>query len=228
MKHTFTLVASAVLIFVGTTSLKKPQRLSVSYSESNYKLAVRITETQFNNLTAAYQVSSPTASLGGKIGKAELLELIDNMGSGKDYVHMRICSDNLYNSTSLMFAGEKGFLQSASHSKYLRNGGSGDAFCPLRCEIQNSATVSVALTQKQYDSLSAAFPGGPIGGDIDKAALQEICNSLPPASNTVSFRFCKDPSTQSISVIFVGGTANGQTLYLRNAGAAAFCPNSCN
>jgi len=192
-----------------------------------YSCAVSISSTELAQLTDSYNKLNPGATLGGKIGKSELLELVKSIPDRKDYVHFRFGIDPQFNQISLIFKGDKTLFQNETNILYKRNGASLSAYCPTSCDYDNASGVTLNSNASEYNNLSTAyqqkFPGKTIGGNMDKSAVIAIINSLPSGTNVVNFRFCKDPQSGNTSVIFIG-----ENLFLRNGGsAAAYCPTSC-
>lgn len=196
-------------------------------SVSGYSASITLTSAEVTDLTDVYSKLNPGATLGGKIGKSELLELVNSIPDRKDYVHFRFGIDPQFNSITLMFCGDKTLLQNESNVLYKRNGMSASAYCPTSCDLENANGVTVNSNSTEYKSLNLVYaqkyPGKTLGGNIDKSAILSIINSLPSSTNVVNFKFCKDPQTGNISVIFIG-----ENLFIRNGGSsAAYCPTSC-
>lgn len=224
-------MAKKFLFMVGVVCLFSfksiPLTQNYTLSVSGYGASITLTAAEVTALTDAYSKLNPGATLGGKIGKSELLDLVNSIPDKKDYVHFRFGIDPQFNSISLMFCGDKTIFQNESNVLYKRNGASASAYCPTSCDLENANGVTVNSNSTEYKSLNAVYeqkyPGKTLGGNIDKSAVLNIINSLPPATNVVNFRFCKDAQTGNTSVIFIG-----ENLFIRNGGSsAAYCPTSC-
>lgn len=217
---------SLLLVFLFSFKISKSVDSNV-LAVGAYSCAVAISSSELAQLTDSYNKLNPGATLGGKIGKSELLELVQSIPDRKDYVHFRFGIDPQFNQISLMFKGDKTLFQNESNILYRRNGASLSAYCPTSCDLENAIGVTLNSNTNEYNNLGNVyqqkFPGKTLGGNIDKSAIMAIINSLPSGTNVVNFRFCKDPQNGNTSVIFIG-----ENLFLRNGGSsAAYCPTSC-
>ena len=222
------------VILVGVIMLSS---FSILKTNADYVAAVKVAQADFDQLTSAFQAAYPNATLGGNFTKSDVVKLLNSMPDAAQFVNFRFCKDPDLGKTSLALCGAKSADQPDSEIKCARNGGNPTAFCPTACNLVSPAgSNSMAITKAQYDDLSAtfqaAYPNRTAGGNIDKAALLDIANSLPADNANIAFRFFKDASSGKVGVIFVGGAVNqgnNGTLYLRNgATVESFCPNNCN
>jgi len=196
-------------------------------ANSGYSATVVLSATEARELAETYSKANGGSTLGGKIGRSELLQLIQSIPDSKNFVHFRFGIDPQFNQVSLMLSGDKTLFENQSQIEYYRNGSSLSAYCPTTCDLENATGVTVSSNLNEYNTLSKSYqlkyPGKTIGGNIDKSAILNIINTLPPATNVVNFRFCKDEQSGHTSVIFMG-----ENLFIRNGGSsAAYCPTSC-
>jgi Ca2+-binding EF-hand superfamily protein len=233
-----TIIYSFLVIgLIGVLSFRSASNApATAYSvQGTMREAVKITQEEFNSLTNTFNNSKLSPTLGGAISKTELTELINSMPNAADFVRLRFCTDATYYKTSLILVGDKHWYEGSGAIVYKRNGGSDEAFCPMKCdEPAAMSTITVSLTNEEFNSLTSAYqaanPMATLGGRIDKSALSEIVTSLGTASS-VRFMFCTDPTYNKTSVIFIGG-ATGQPgganlMYRNGVDADAFCPTKC-
>ncbi len=234
MKKLYTTLFLAMLFSFASIAIKPIKPVSSTKTSTDNPTSIHVNQSDFDALTAAFQSKYPKATFGGSVGKQDLQNLIQSMPAGSKFVNFHFCTDPTFNKTSVAFMGAKTAEEPVSEIVCLRNGNNETAFCPTACDMASpSNNTTVSITYADYESLAATyqsnFPKRTQGGNIDKEALQEIINSLPAEVGQINFRFCTDDSVNKTSIIFVGGTANGSVLYIRNGGSAdSFCPTNCN
>lgn len=198
-----------------------------------YSSAVKVSQSEWDNLTAEYKSANENLTLGGILNKTDLETMLSKLDVGCRLVQFRFITDTTYHQTSVAFSGG----EPAKDVPCIRNGGSEDAFCPIACDLRSTASPSaVLLSFEDFKELSALYHRknpevSTLGGNIDKAALLAIIGSIPKEETNINFRFCKDPRYNKISVIFMGGSEGqptGEILYLRNGESTeSFCPTNC-
>lgn len=221
MKNAFVLLYLLIVLVLSAFNTREQNTRRDSQYSDTYKV---ISENDFKALTKAYQTKYPNETLGGKIGKKELEDMLIHIRSTEPDMHFRFGIDAKFNQTTLMFMAEK-----LLNSDFIRNGNMQEAFCSEGlCETGNRSDITLNISHKEYLYLSNLFqstkPNSIYGGNIDKSALSVVVNSLPETDNVVQFRFCEDPDyNNNLSVIFIGGGG----LFIRNTNVAAFCPTQC-
>ena len=95
-------MAKKFLFMVGVVCLFSfksiPLTQNHTLSVSGYGASITLTAAEVTALTDAYSKLNPGATLGGKIGKSELLDLVNSIPDKKDYVHFRFGIDPQFNS----------------------------------------------------------------------------------------------------------------------------------
>lgn len=101
------------------------QAVSQNTSES-------ISANLYQSLSDAYSAANPSATLGGRIDKAAVLEIINSLPAEATNVAFRFCTDASSGKTSVIFIGGS-VGQTGGATLYYRNGGNAEAFCPDNC-----------------------------------------------------------------------------------------------
>lgn len=99
-------------------------------------------------------------------------------------------------------------------------------------DYQSAKQVSWQDFEALTSGYAAAHASQTLGGNISKADLQKLINSMPASSQMVAFRFCTDPEFNKVSIALRGAKTPEQPLSelkcLRNGGSPdAFCPTIC-
>lgn len=233
MKKLLTILALGPVLFSFTRQQGELKPLHTLASQATYRAAVRVTQSEFDQLTAEFRTANSENTLGGMIGKMELKNMIASMPSSDVFVNFRFATDATTGRVSVMFMGGKSWYEGKRKIDCLRNGGSAGAFCPSICDLNaTESRVTVDIDYNTYNDLSAAYqranPTQTWGGNIDKSAMLDLINSMPESASNIAFRFCKDGTFGKMAVIFAGGKQGIETFYIRNGVTAeAFCPSMC-
>lgn len=91
-----------------------------------------ISASAFETLAASFSSENPGATLGGRIDKDAVMEIINSLPAEAVNVAFRFCTDAATGKTSVIFVGGT-VGQTGGAQLIYRNGGSADAFCPDIC-----------------------------------------------------------------------------------------------
>lgn len=225
------------LFLIGSIAIVKASIKSNTEIKSvkpEFKSAVLVSPAEYDTLIPAFANRFPSSTKGGVIHKDSIKALIESMPTETELVHFVFGIDTTYNKYMVAFKGAKNEGDPDSKILCFRNGNSDDAFCPANCNVNrtgaNTTTVKIdiATYKSIYDAFRAARPTMTFGGNIDKQALLDIVNSIDSKTTNLFFMFCTDPATQLRSIIFLGGTVDGDKLMYRNGlNSDSFCPSNC-
>lgn len=197
---------------------------------TTYDRAIQLSKKEYAILVQHYLESKKDTTLGGMISREELANLVRPDGFS-EHVYFLFGIDPDCGKTTLMLHFNNLNDDGTTDSKFLRNGGCEESFCPAVCAVLDAPSVSMEMTAEEYneqhDRYRVRFSGLTEGGSMDRRAFRDLLESLPPSQTTVGFRFCLDPESGERSVIFIGGaegSISGAMLYLRNN---SFCPATC-
>lgn len=199
-----------------------------------YVSALVVTAEDFQSLTASYRNAHGDQTQGGVISRQALINILNSMPYGADFINFRFTTDE--DQISLMMMGGKSWYEGTRKIPCYRNGGSAASYCPTVCELNVSADgTTLSFPYQEYVDRTQAYaqkyPDATFGGNIDRTALKALLESLPAEQKNIAFRFCADPNFKHTSVIFIGGAVgqpDNQTLMVRNGvDANSFCPIVC-
>ncbi|MBL7812870.1 MAG: hypothetical protein JNL57_11650 [Bacteroidetes bacterium] len=95
------------------------------------KVSIDINASAYETLSTAYSEANAGKTLGGKIEKSALLEIVNSLPVSATTVAFRFCT--VGGNTCVIFAGGNVGQEGGSQLFY-RNGGSPDSFCPTMCD----------------------------------------------------------------------------------------------
>ena len=95
------------------------------------KVSLDINASAYESLSSAYSAANTGKTLGGKIEKSALLEIVNSLPMTTTTVAFRFCT--VGGNTCVIFAGGNVGQEGGSQLFY-RNGGSPDSFCPTMCD----------------------------------------------------------------------------------------------
>lgn len=109
---------------------------------------------------------------------------------------------------------------------------------PVKKNIHNSITYSsaVLVSESEFTSLTQTYQAvsenTTHGGQVSKALLLNLINSMPSSKFYVNFNFYMDPTFSKVSLMMMGSKTKFQgesnIICLRNGGSSgSFCPTVC-